>query len=59
MAVALGPDFKWFHHSPEKHEQYRTQKAGNELSSEDVFNKLTLNCGLREAMSTTKHIQQK
>lgn len=39
MAVVLGLDFKWFHHTPEQHEQYGTQKAGNGLSSEDVFNK--------------------
>lgn len=42
MAVVLGLSFKWFHHSPEQHEQYRTQKAGNGLCTEDVFNKFKL-----------------
>lgn len=53
MAVVLELGFKWFYRSPEQHEQYRTQKSGNGLDSEDVLSKFTLNCGLQEVLSTT------
>lgn len=46
-----------FYHSPERFEQYRTQKAGNGQTGEDVLNKFTVKWGLQKSLSTTKHLK--